>query len=38
MATQTPIAPCLWPDTQAEDAAKYYVSIFEDSTIEHVAY
>lgn len=38
MATQKPIAPCLWFDTQAEEAAKYYVSIFEDSKIEHVAY
>jgi predicted 3-demethylubiquinone-9 3-methyltransferase (glyoxalase superfamily) len=38
MAKQTPIAPCLWFDTQAEEAAKYYVSIFEDSTIDHVAY
>jgi predicted 3-demethylubiquinone-9 3-methyltransferase (glyoxalase superfamily) len=27
------IAPCLWFDTQAEEAAQYYVSIFPDSKI-----
>ena len=27
------IAPCLWFDDQAEDAAEYYVSIFENSRI-----
>ena len=25
------IAPCLWFDDQAEDAAKFYVSIFKHS-------
>ena len=25
------IAPCLWFDTQAEEAAKFYVSIFKES-------
>lgn len=38
MAKQQPISPCLWFDTQAEQAAKYYVSIFDDSAIEHVAH
>jgi predicted 3-demethylubiquinone-9 3-methyltransferase (glyoxalase superfamily) len=38
MPTQREIAPCLWFDTQAEEAAKLYCSIFEDSKIEHVAY
>jgi predicted 3-demethylubiquinone-9 3-methyltransferase (glyoxalase superfamily) len=28
-----PIAPCLWFDNQAEDAANYYVSVFKDSKI-----
>jgi predicted 3-demethylubiquinone-9 3-methyltransferase (glyoxalase superfamily) len=27
------ITPCLWFDNQAEDAAKFYVSIFESSSI-----
>jgi predicted 3-demethylubiquinone-9 3-methyltransferase (glyoxalase superfamily) len=27
------ITPCLWFDTQAEDAAKFYVSIFKNSKI-----
>jgi predicted 3-demethylubiquinone-9 3-methyltransferase (glyoxalase superfamily) len=27
------ITPCLWFDNQAEDAAKFYVSIFENSSI-----
>jgi predicted 3-demethylubiquinone-9 3-methyltransferase (glyoxalase superfamily) len=31
------IAPCLWYDTQAEEAAKFYVSIFKDSKIISVA-
>jgi predicted 3-demethylubiquinone-9 3-methyltransferase (glyoxalase superfamily) len=25
------IAPCFWFDSQAEDAANFYVSIFDDS-------
>jgi predicted 3-demethylubiquinone-9 3-methyltransferase (glyoxalase superfamily) len=32
IATQK-IAPCLWFDSDAEDAAKFYVSIFENSRI-----
>ncbi len=31
------IVPSLWFDTQAEEAAKFYVSIFEDSEIKTVA-
>jgi predicted 3-demethylubiquinone-9 3-methyltransferase (glyoxalase superfamily) len=31
------IAPCLWFDTQAEDAARFYTSIFPDSRIGRVA-
>ncbi len=31
------ITPCLWFDTQAEDAAKHYTSIFKNSRIVHVS-
>jgi predicted 3-demethylubiquinone-9 3-methyltransferase (glyoxalase superfamily) len=31
------IAPCLWYDTEAEDAAKFYVSIFKNSKITTIA-
>ena len=31
------IAPCLWFDSQAEDAADLYVSIFPDSAIDAVS-
>ncbi len=37
MATMNKIAPCLWFDSQAEEAAKFYVSIFEDSGIDAVS-
>jgi predicted 3-demethylubiquinone-9 3-methyltransferase (glyoxalase superfamily) len=30
------ISPCLWFDTQAEDAAKFYTSVFKNSAIKHV--
>src|SRR5512145_228286 len=30
------ITPCLWFDTEAEEAASFYVSIFEDSKIRSV--
>ena len=30
------ISPCLWFDTQAEEAAKFYASIFENSKIASV--
>ncbi len=31
------ITPCLWFDTQAEDAARLYVSLFEDSGIDRIS-
>jgi predicted 3-demethylubiquinone-9 3-methyltransferase (glyoxalase superfamily) len=31
------ITPCLWFNTEAEDAAKFYCSIFENSKIEQVS-
>jgi predicted 3-demethylubiquinone-9 3-methyltransferase (glyoxalase superfamily) len=31
------ITPCLWFDTQAEEAAKFYTSIFDYSEIGHVS-
>ena len=31
------IAPCLWFDTEAEDAAKFYTGIFPDSRIVKIA-
>ena len=31
------IAPCLWFDHQAEDAAAYYVSIFKNSRVKRIA-
>jgi predicted 3-demethylubiquinone-9 3-methyltransferase (glyoxalase superfamily) len=31
------ITPCLWFDTQAEDAAKFYVSIFKNATMGKVS-
>lgn len=33
----TPINPCLWFDTQGEDAANFYVSIFPNSKIVDVS-
>jgi predicted 3-demethylubiquinone-9 3-methyltransferase (glyoxalase superfamily) len=38
MATLQKIAPCLWFDKQAEDAAKFYVAQFPDSGIDAIAY
>jgi predicted 3-demethylubiquinone-9 3-methyltransferase (glyoxalase superfamily) len=32
------IVPCLWFDNQAEDAARYYVSIFNNSRINRISY
>lgn len=32
------IRPCLWFDTQAEDAAKFYVSAFRNSKLGTIAY
>jgi len=31
------ISPCLWFDSQAEEAAKFYVSVFENSVIDHIS-
>ena len=31
------IMPCLWFDTEAEEAAKFYCSIFKNSRIGHIA-
>src|SRR5512135_1533023 len=31
------ITPCLWFDTEAEAAAKFYTSVFENSRIKHVS-
>ncbi|HEU4829356.1 MAG TPA: VOC family protein [Gemmatimonadales bacterium] len=36
MATVAPIVPCLWFDTQAEEAARYYTGIFPNSRINAV--
>lgn len=38
MAQFTRIAPCLWFDTEAEEAAKFYVSIFGNSRIIRTTY
>jgi len=32
------IVPCLWFNDSAEDAAKFYVSLFSDAAIEQVRY
>jgi len=37
MATVTKITPCLWFDTQGEEAANFYTSIFKNSRIVAVA-
>jgi len=33
VAAPQPIVPCLWFDSQAEEAAKYYIGIFRNSKI-----
>jgi predicted 3-demethylubiquinone-9 3-methyltransferase (glyoxalase superfamily) len=38
MATLTKITPCLWFDTEGEEAATYYTNIFENSRIVHVSH
>lgn len=35
-ALQTRISPCLWFDTQGEEAATFYTSIFPNSKIGHI--
>ncbi len=37
MKLSSKIAPCLWFDTQAEEAARYYVGIFPDAKIDKIA-
>jgi predicted 3-demethylubiquinone-9 3-methyltransferase (glyoxalase superfamily) len=32
------ITPCLWYDTNAEDAANFYITVFKNSKINHIAY
>ena len=32
----TPIAPCLWYDGQAEEAATFYASVFPNSSVDAV--
>ncbi len=32
------ITPCLWFDDQAEEAAKFYISVFKNSRIERISY
>ena len=32
------ITPCLWFDTEAEDAAEFYTSVFPNSRIVHVSH
>lgn len=38
MKLKAPIMPCLWFDGQAEEAAKFYTSIFADSKITNISY
>jgi predicted 3-demethylubiquinone-9 3-methyltransferase (glyoxalase superfamily) len=37
MATTQPITPCLWFDTQAEEAARFYSGIFKNSKIGKIS-
>src|SRR5881398_2878068 len=37
MAVTQKIAPCLWFDMEAEEAAKFYVSVFKNSKVVSVA-
>ncbi|MCC6948713.1 MAG: VOC family protein [Bradyrhizobiaceae bacterium] len=32
------LTPCLWFDKQAEEAAKFYVSVFPNSKLGHISY
>ena len=38
MATLTKITPCLWFDTQAEEAATFYTGIFPNSRVVNVSH
>jgi len=33
-----PIAPCLWFDSNAEEAVNYYVSVFKDSKVDYIGH
>jgi predicted 3-demethylubiquinone-9 3-methyltransferase (glyoxalase superfamily) len=37
MSKAQPIAPCLWFDTQAEEAARYYTGIFKNSRMGKIS-
>ena len=37
MKINHPIVPCLWFDNEAEQAAYFYVSIFDDSAVKSVS-
>ena len=37
MTAVQPITPCLWFDTQAEEAARYYTGIFKNSKITSIS-
>ena len=37
MASVCKISPCLWFDSQAEEAAKFYVSVFGNSGIDQIS-
>ena len=37
MAATLRIVPCLWFDSQAEEAARFYVSVFPGSGVDHVS-
>ena len=37
MASMRTITPCLWFDSQAEEAARFYVSVFEMSGIDQIS-
>jgi predicted 3-demethylubiquinone-9 3-methyltransferase (glyoxalase superfamily) len=36
-AIRQKISPCLWFDTEAEDAAKFYTSVFKNSAIKQIS-
>ena len=38
MATVTKIVPCLWFDTESEEAATFYTSVFENSRLLSVTH
>jgi predicted 3-demethylubiquinone-9 3-methyltransferase (glyoxalase superfamily) len=38
MATLQKITPMLWFDGHAEEAARFYVGVFSDASIDHVSY